>query len=145
MAEPRETYLKPAHSTMRHAPPKHNPGSDAKHTRSSSKTLGPQGTPRRHTPLRHELPHVPPPKGPLTAPVPAQTVPARYSHVQPAHRASTATTSAVSALTQGAPVPAGTHHHARAGQQVTPPKNHREAIHHPATSAELQARNRERG
>ncbi len=142
--DPKETYLKPAHSTMRHAQPKHNAGSDMRHTPSPHRTLGPNGTPRRGTPLRHELPHTPTPKGPLTAPVPAQVVPARYSHVSPAHLASTAVKSAVNPLTHAAPVPAGTRHHALAGQPVTVPQNHRQAIHHPATSAELQARNRER-
>jgi hypothetical protein len=143
--DPQETYLKPAHSTMRHAQPKHNAGSEARHTRKSAQTLGSSGTPRRHTPLRsEEAPHRNPTQ-PLTAPVPAQAVPQRVSHVQPPHLASTAVTGAVSPLTAGAPIPHLTRNVPREGQPQAVPANHREAIHHQATSAELQARNRERG
>jgi hypothetical protein len=144
MADPKENYLAPAHSLMRSSQPKHNAGSEQKHSPARAHTLGPEGTPRRHTPLRHELPHTPAPKGPLTAPQPPQAPATGNPRLQAAHLASTAVTGAVSPLTAGKPVPRGTRNTPRVGEQLTTPESHRQAIHHPATSAELQARNRER-
>ena len=143
--DPKEEYLKPAHSLMRHAQPKHNPGSEARHTRKSFQTLGPNGTPRRHTPLRSEEPARPTPTQSPLAPVPAQAVPSRATQIQPHHLATTAVTGAVNPLTQGKPIPAGTRNLPKEGQAQAAPANHRQAIHHQATSAELMARNRERG
>jgi len=142
--DPKETYLAPAHSLMRSSQPKHSAGSEQKHTRADMHTLGPQGTPRRHTPLRHELPNTPAPKGPLTAPQPPQAPATGNPRLQAAHLASTATTGAVNPLTAGKLIPHGARNLPRTTGQLQAPLNHRQAIHHPATSAELQARNRER-
>jgi hypothetical protein len=142
---PKVEYLGTAHAAMRSAQPKHAAGAEARHVPAQRKTLGTNGTPRRHTPLRHEIPTPRPPAGPLTAPQPPQAVPARYSHVMPQHAASTAVSGAVSPLTTGDLIPAGTRNLPRVGQPQAAPATHREAIHHQATSAELMARNRERG
>lgn len=142
--DPQEQYLTPAHSAMRSAQPKHAAGSDARHTPAAFHTLGPKGTARRHTPLRHEEPNRPAPPGPLTAPVPPPASVARYSHVQPGHLSSAAVSSATNPATAGKLIPAGTRKIAREGQPVGAPTNHREAIHSQATSRELMARNRER-
>jgi hypothetical protein len=143
--DPKEIYLGGAHSAMRHAQPQHNAGSEARHTPKSFQTLGPKGTPRRHTPLRHEEPDRPAPPGPLTAPLPPTQVQTRPPRLQPAQTATTATSSAVSPLTGGRLVPGTTRGVPREGQPHPAPTNHRQAIHHQATSAELQSRNRERG
>lgn len=144
---PREEHLAPAHSAMRSAQPKHAAGNEGRHTPKTMRMLGRRGTPPRRHEAQWRTPETEPEQvaGPVLAAAPPQDIPNRYSHVGAQTQGSWATTSALLSTTQGTPVPAGTRNLPRAGERLTPPANHRQAIHHPATSHELMHRNRERG
>lgn len=144
---PREQHLAPAHSKMRSTQPKHEAGNEGRHSPKPAHTLGPNGTPPRQNQAQWRTPETEPEfvAGPVLAEAPPQDIPVRYSHVLAQTEGSTATSSATNPLTQGAPIPAGTRRVPREGEAQQAPANHRQAIHHQATSSELMTRNRERG
>jgi hypothetical protein len=144
---PREEHLAPAHSLMRSSQPRHNPGSDARHTPKTMHMLGRHGTPPRPEQAQWRTPDTEPVQvaGPTLALPPPQDIPVRYSHVLAQTQGNVGVTSATLPSTQGAPIPAGARNVPREGQRLQAPANHRQAIHHPATAHELMHRNRERG
>jgi hypothetical protein len=132
---------------MRSAQPRHSAGQEARHLPKTMHTLGRHGTPPRPEQAQWRTSETEPLQvaGPVLAFPPPQDIPPRYSHVLASTQGNIAVTSATLPSTQGAPIPPGTRRVPREGERQTAPANHRQAIHHQATSAELMGRNRERG
>jgi hypothetical protein len=127
---PEETLTRSAHTPFRHAEPKHQAGSQARH---APKSLQAYASRRPTQPINARA-HEPATGAqvPLTAPAGLQPVPPRHGHLLPHHSGNLGVA--------GPPAPVTRPN----GERIPMPSSHREAIHHPVTAHEAMRRKRER-